>query len=216
MLNLILLGPPGAGKGSQAKSLAACYGIPHISTGDILRAAVRDKTELGVKAKAYMDKGALAPDDLVVEIVAERVKMDDCKAGFILDGFPRNIPQAEAVEMMLGALGKKTDKVINIQVSHREIIKRLSGRWVCRNCGEGYHIIFNPPMEDKKCDKCKGEIYQRDDDKEDTILARLKVYDEQTSPLIDFYKKKGSLVTVDGIGGFQEITEKIVNVVKGK
>ena len=216
MLNLILLGPPGAGKGSQAKSLAARYGIPHISTGDILRAAVRDKTELGVKAKAYMDKGALAPDDLVVEIVAERVKMDDCKAGFILDGFPRNIPQAEAVEMMLGALGKKTDKVINIQVSHREIIKRLSGRWVCRNCGEGYHIIFNPPMEDKKCDKCKGEIYQRDDDKEDTILARLKVYEEQTAPLIDFYKKKGSLVTVDGIGGFQEITEKIVNVVKGK
>ncbi|MDP2681840.1 MAG: adenylate kinase [Deltaproteobacteria bacterium] len=216
MLNLILLGPPGAGKGSQAKSLAARYGIPHISTGDILRAAVRDRTELGVKAKTYMDKGALAPDDLVVEIVAERVKMDDCKAGFILDGFPRNIPQAEAVEMMLGALGKKTDKVINIQVSHREIIKRLSGRWVCRNCGEGYHIIFNPPMENKKCDKCKGEIYQRDDDKEDTILARLKVYDEQTAPLIDFYKKKGSLVTVDGIGGFQEITEKIVNVVKGK
>ena len=216
MLNLILLGPPGAGKGSQAKSLSARYGIPHISTGDILRAAVRDRTELGVKAKTYMDKGALAPDDLVVEIVAERVKMDDCKAGFILDGFPRNIPQAEAVEMMLGALGKKTDKVINIQVSHREIIKRLIGRWVCRNCGEGYHIIFNPPMENKKCDKCKGEIYQRDDDKEDTILARLKVYDEQTSPLIDFYKKKGSLVTVDGIGGFQEITEKIVNVVKGK
>lgn len=216
MLNLILLGPPGAGKGSQAKSLAARYGIPHISTGDILRAAVRDKTELGVKARSYMDKGALVPDGLVVEMVADRLKMDDCKAGFILDGFPRNIPQAEAVEMMLSALGKKTDKVINIQVSHREIIKRLSGRWVCRNCGEGYHIIFNPSMEEKKCDKCKGEIYQRDDDKEDTILARLKVYDEQTSPLIDFYKKKGSLVTVDGIGGFQEITEKIVNVVKGK
>lgn len=216
MLNLILLGPPGAGKGSQAKSLAARYGIPHISTGDILRAAVRDKTELGVKARSYMDKGALVPDGLVVEMVADRLKMDDCKAGFILDGFPRNIPQAEAVEMMLSALGKKTDKVINIQVSHREIIKRLSGRWVCRNCGEGYHIIFNPSMEEKKCDKCKGEIYQRDDDKEDTILARLKVYDEQTSPLIDFYKKKGSLATVDGIGGFQEITEKIVNVVKGK
>lgn len=216
MLNLILLGPPGAGKGSQAKSLAARYGIPHISTGDILRAAVRDKTELGVKAKSYMDKGALVPDALVVEMVEDRLKMDDCKAGFILDGFPRNIPQAEAVEMMLSALGKKTDKVINIHVSHREIIKRLSGRWVCRNCGEGYHIIFNPSMEEKKCDKCKGEIYQRDDDKEDTILARLKVYDEQTSPLIDFYKKKGSLVTVDGIGGFQEITEKIVNAIKGK
>jgi len=216
VLNLILLGPPGAGKGSQAKSLAARYGIPHISTGDILRTAVRDKTELGVKAKSYMDKGALVPDGLVVEMVAGRLKLEDCKAGFILDGFPRNIPQAEVIEMMLCDLGKKTDKVIYIQVSHKEIIKRLSGRWVCRNCGEGYHIIFNPSMEEKKCDKCKGEIYQRDDDKEDTILARLKVYDEQTSPLIDFYKKKGSLVTVDGIGGFQEITEKIVNVVKGK
>ena len=213
MLNLILLGPPGAGKGSQAKSLAARYGIPHISTGDILRAAVRDRTELGVKAKTYMDKGALVPDALVVEIVAERVKMDDCKAGFILDGFPRNIPQAEAVEMMLSALGKKTDKVINIQVSHREIIKRLIGRWVCRNCGEGYHIIFNPPMENKKCDKCKGEIYQRDDDKEDTILARLKIYEEQTAPLIDFYKKRGSLISIEGAGGFGEITEKILNAV---
>lgn len=216
MINLILLGPPGAGKGSQAKSLATRYGIPHISTGDILRAAVRDKTPLGIKARAYMDKGALAPDNLVVDIVAERLTRDDCNAGFILDGFPRNIAQAEAVEKMLGELGKKTDKVVNIEVSHKEIVKRLSGRRVCRSCGEGYHIIFNPPVDDKKCDKCKGELYQRDDDKEDTIEARLKVYDEQTAPLVDFYKKKGSLVTVDGIGGFQEITEKIVNAVKGK
>jgi len=216
VLNLILLGPPGAGKGSQAKGLAARYGVPHISTGDILRVAVRDKTELGVKARSYMDKGALVPDNLVVEIVAERLRIDDCKTGFILDGFPRNILQAEAVEKMMGELGEKVDKVVNIEVSHKEIVKRLSGRRVCRSCGEGYHIIFNPPMEDKKCDKCKGEIYQRDDDKEDTILTRLKVYEEQTAPLIDFYKKRGSLISVDGIGGFQEITEKIVNVVKGK
>ncbi len=216
MLNLVLLGPPGAGKGSQAKSLAVRYGIPQISTGDILRVAVRDKTPLGIKARSYMDKGTLVPDNLMVEIVAERLAKDDCKAGFILDGFPRNIAQAEIVEKMLGDLGGKVDKVINIEVSHKEIVKRLSGRRVCRSCGEGYHIIFNPPIEDKKCDKCKSELYQRDDDKEDTIEARLKVYDEQTAPLIDFYKKKGSLVTIGGIGGFQEITEKIVNVVKGK
>lgn len=216
MINLILLGPPGAGKGSQAKSLASRFGIPQISTGDILRAAIRDKTQLGIKAKAYMDKGALVPDNLVVDIVAERLKGDDCKAGFILDGFPRNIAQAEAVEKMLGSLGKKADKVINIEVPHKEIVKRLSGRRVCRNCGEGYHVIFNPALDDKKCDKCKGELYQRDDDKEDTIETRLKVYEEQTAPLVGFYKEKGSLVTIDGIGGFQEITEKIVNAVKGK
>ena len=216
MLNLILLGSPGAGKGSQAKSLAEKYAIPQISTGDILRVAVRDKTDLGVKAKSYMDKGALVSDELVVDIVAERLKNDDCKAGFILDGFPRNIPQAEAVEKMLGELGKKIDCVINIEVSRKEIIKRLSGRRVCRKCGEGYHIIFNPPLEDKVCDKCKGELYQRDDDKEDTIEARLKVYEEQAALLIDFYKKKGSLMAINGIGGFKEITEKIVNAIESR
>ena len=216
MLNLILLGSPGAGKGSQAKSLAEKYAIPQISTGDILRVAVRDKTDLGVKAKSYMDKGALVPDELVVDIVAERLKNDDCKTGFILDGFPRNISQAEAVEKMLDELGKKIDRVINIEVSRKEIIKRLSGRRVCRKCGEGYHIIFNPPLEDKVCDKCRGELYQRDDDKEDTIEARLKVYEEQAALLIDFYKKKGSLMAINGIGGFKEITEKIVNAIESR
>lgn len=216
MLNLILLGSPGAGKGSQAKSLAEKYAIPQISTGDILRVAVRDKTDLGVKAKSYMDKGALVPDELVVDIVAERLKNDDCKTGFILDGFPRNISQAEAVEKMLDELGKKIDRVINIEVSRKEIIKRLSGRRVCRKCGEGYHIIFNPPLEDKVCDKCRGELYQRDDDKEDTIEARLKVYEEQAALLIDFYKKKGSLRVINGIGGFKEITEKVVNAIESR
>lgn len=216
MLTLILLGPPGAGKGSQAKSLSLRYGIPQVSTGDILRSAVKDKTDLGVKAKSYMDKGALVPDGLVVEIVAERIKKDDCKNGFILDGFPRTISQAKAFEGMLDEMGKKINRVVNIEVSHKEIIKRISGRRVCRNCGESYHVIFNPPVNDKKCDKCKGELYQRDDDKEDTIEARLKVYEEQTAPLIGFYKKKRSLATIDGIGGFQEITEKIVNVLKRK
>ena len=216
MLNLILLGSPGAGKGSQAKSLAEKYAIPQISTGDILRVAVRDKTDLGMKAKSYMDKGALVPDELVVDIVAERLKNDDCKTGFILDGFPRNISQAEAVEKMLDELGKKIDRVINIEVSRKEIIKRLSGRRVCRKCGEGYHIIFNPPLEDKVCDKCRGELYQRDDDKEDTIEARLKVYEEQAALLIDFYKKKGSLRVINGIGGFKEITEKVVNAIESR
>lgn len=216
MLNLILLGSPGAGKGSQAKSLAEKYAIPQISTGDILRVAVRDKTDLGMKAKSYMDKGALVSDELVVDIVAERLKNDDCKTGFILDGFPRNISQAEAVEKMLDELGKKIDRVINIEVSRKEIIKRLSGRRVCRKCGEGYHIIFNPPLEDKVCDKCRGELYQRDDDKEDTIEARLKVYEEQAALLIDFYKKKGSLRVINGIGGFKEITEKVVNAIESR
>lgn len=212
-MNLILLGPPGAGKGSQGKSLAEKYTIPQISTGDILRAAVRDKTDLGIKAKSYMDKGALVPDNLVVEIVAERLKKSDCNGGFILDGFPRNILQAEAVERMLAQFGKRIDHVINIEVSRKEIVKRLSGRRVCRNCGEGYHIIFNPPLDDKKCDKCGGELYQREDDREDTIETRMKVYEEQTAPLIDFYKKKDFLVSIDGIGGFKDITEKIVHAI---
>ncbi len=216
MLNLILLGPPGAGKGSQGKSLAEKYGIPQISTGDILRGAVRDKTDLGIKAKSYMDRGALVPDGLVLEIVAERLKRGDCNSGFILDGFPRNISQAEAVEKLLKEAGKKIDRAINIEIQHREIIKRLSGRRVCRKCGEGYHIIFNPPMDDKICDKCKGELYQREDDKEDTIEARLKVYEEQTAPLIGFYRRKGILTPINGVGGFQEITEKIINALGGK
>lgn len=213
MFNLILLGPPGAGKGSQGKSLSETYKIPQVSTGDILRAAVRDKTELGIKAKSYMDKGELVPDTLVVEIVAERLRKNDCHNGFILDGFPRNILQAKAVEKILAGLGKNINYIINIEVPRKEIIKRLSGRRVCRNCGEGYHIIFNPSFDDKRCDKCKGELYQRDDDKEDTIEARLKVYEEQTAPLVDFYGKKGALISIDGVGGFKDITEKIVNAI---
>lgn len=215
-MNIILLGPPGAGKGSQAKNLANIFHIPQISTGDILRVAVKDKTDLGIKARSYMDKGTLVPDDLVVDIVAERLHKDDCKNGFILDGFPRNISQEVAIELILDELGKKIDYVINIEVLHKEIVKRISGRRVCRHCGEGYHIIFNPPMDEKKCDKCKGELYQRDDDKEDTIEARLKVYGEQTAPLIEFYDKKRLLISIDGVGGFREITDKIVNAIKGK
>jgi len=213
VFTLILLGPPGAGKGSQGKSLSEAYKIPQVSTGDILRAAVRDKTELGIKAKSYMDKGELVPDSLVVEIVAERLRKNDCHNGFILDGFPRNILQAKAVEKILAGLGKKIHYIINIEVPRKEIIKRLSGRRVCRNCGEGYHLIFNPSVDDKRCDKCKGELYQRE---EDTIEARLKVYEEQTAPLIDFYRKKGALISIDGVGGFKDITEKIVNAIESR
>jgi len=216
VFTLILLGPPGAGKGSQGKSLSETYKIPQVSTGDILRAAVRDKTELGIKAKSYMDKGELVPDSLVVEIVAERLRKNDCHNGFLLDGFPRNILQAKAVEKILAGLGKKIHYIINIEVPRKEIIKRLSGRRVCRNCGEGYHLIFNPSVDDKRCDKCKGELYQREDDKEDTIEARLKVYEEQTAPLIDFYRKKGALISIDGVGGFKDITEKIVNAIESR
>jgi len=216
VFTLILLGPPGAGKGSQGKSLSEAYKIPQVSTGDILRAAVRDKTELGIKAKSYMDKGELVPDSLVVEIVAERLRKNDCHNGFLLDGFPRNILQAKAVEKILAGLGKKIHYIINIEVPRKEIIKRLSGRRVCRNCGEGYHLIFNPSVDDKRCDKCKGELYQREDDKEDTIEARLKVYEEQTAPLIDFYRKKGALISIDGVGGFKDITEKIVNAIESR
>ncbi len=216
MLNLILLGPPGAGKGSQSKSLAEKYRIPQVSTGDILRAAIRDKTDLGTRAKSYMDKGVLVPDNLVVEIVAERLKKGDCKSGFILDGFPRNIVQAEAVEKMMSMLGRKIDRVINIEVLNKEIIKRLSGRRVCRDCGECYHIIFNPSVNEKRCERCGGELYQREDDKEDTIEARLKVYEEQTAPLVDFYMNKGILVSVNGMGGFGEVTEKVVNAIERK
>ena len=163
-----------------------------------------------------MDKGELVPDSLVVEIVAERLRKNDCHNGFILDGFPRNILQAKAIEKILAGLGKKIHYIINIEVPRKEIIKRLSGRRVCRNCGEGYHLIFNPSVDDKRCDKCKGELYQREDDKEDTIEARLKVYEEQTAPLIDFYRKKGALISIDGVGGFKDITEKIVNAIESR
>ncbi|MGB9807572.1 MAG: adenylate kinase, partial [Thermosulfidibacteraceae bacterium] len=178
------------------------------------RAAVREGTQLGIEAKKYMDRGELVPDEIVIGIVRERIVQDDCKKGFILDGFPRTVVQAEALDRMLEELGISIDYVINIDVPEEEIIKRLSGRRTCRNCQAMYHVIFNPPKKEGVCDKCGGELYQRDDDKEETIRARLEVYKKQTAPLIEYYSKRGKLVNIDGRKGINEIFTEIVNVLE--
>lgn len=213
-MNIILLGAPGAGKGTQGKNLSEKFRIPQISTGDILRANVRSRTPLGLKAREYMDRGALVPDDIVVGMVVDRIQLDDCVNGFILDGFPRNIKQAEVLESTLSAMGKKIDNVIGINVDRKELVRRLSGRRVCRKCGASYHVIFNPPVNIGMCDTCGSEIYQRDDDKEDTIEARLKVYEQETFPLIEYYSEKGLNVEVDGIGTVDQITKAIVDAIE--
>ncbi|RLI84371.1 adenylate kinase [Archaeoglobales archaeon] len=210
-MNLILLGAPGAGKGTQAKLIVSKYNIPQISTGDMLREAVAKQTELGKKAKEYMDKGELVPDDVVIGIVKERLAQPDCEKGFILDGFPRTLKQAEALDKILDELGKKIDAVINVAVPEDEIVRRIVNRRTCKKCGAVYHLIYNPPKESGKCDKCGGELYQRDDDREETVKERLKVYKAQTEPLIDYYSKKGLVYDVDGAksidGVFEEIKE---------
>lgn len=206
-LNIIMLGAPGAGKGTQARQLSLKYNIPHISTGDILREAVKNRTPLGLKAKSYLDSGKLVPDDVIIDVVKERLEQDDCRNGFILDGFPRTIAQAEALDSVRGDL-----KVININVDEAELIKRLSGRRVCRKCGANYHIIYSPPVNEGRCNMCGGELYQRDDDTEDTIKARLEVYRNQTAPLIEYYRKKKMLYTVSGKGSVDDIFNEIVKV----
>ncbi|MBI1911246.1 MAG: adenylate kinase [Deltaproteobacteria bacterium] len=213
-MNLILLGAPGAGKGTQGKNLSEKFRIPQISTGDILRANVRSKTSLGLKAKEYMDKGALVPDDIVVGMVSDRITQEDCTNGFILDGFPRNINQAEVLKNTLEGMGMKIDHVIGIDVERKELVRRLSGRRVCRKCGASYHVIFNPPVNIGICDSCGSEIYQRDDDKEDTIEARLKVYEQETFPLIEYYTKKDLYRSVNGIGTVDQITKTIVDIIE--
>jgi adenylate kinase len=212
-MNIIFLGPPGSGKGTQAKLLCNKYEIPHISTGDMLRDAVKNKTPLGIKAKEYMKKGALVPDDIIVEIVKERIAEKDCKNGFILDGFPRNLYQGEVLDSYLAEVNLNIDYVLYIEVDEKEIIKRLSGRRVCRNCGEGYHIIYNPPVNDGICNKCGGELYQREDDREDTVKVRLDVYNEETSSLVSYYKDRGILKTISGIGGIEQIHKEIVEAI---
>jgi adenylate kinase len=197
-LRLVLLGPPGAGKGTQAKVLSKEYNIPHISTGDILREAVKTKTPIGLKAKVYMDKGELVPDDVVIEMVAQRVAKPDCENGFMLDGFPRTAAQAKALDATLAELKRPVDLVLYFKTSVETIIQRLSGRRVCRICGENYHVKNIPPKVAGKCDKDGGELYQRDDDKEDTILNRIKVYDKTVPEIISYYEGKGMLRTVSG------------------
>jgi adenylate kinase len=211
-MNLILLGPPGAGKGTQAQKIVDRYHIPQISTGDILRAAVKEKTPLGVKAKGFMDQGKLVPDELVIGIIEERLKAPDCQAGFILDGFPRTTVQAEALQPILSRARKQIDHVINIEVDEEELVRRLTGRRTCKNCGAMFHVHFQPPKKEGICDRCGGPLYQREDDKEETIRTRLKEYQRQTAPLIDYYERKKMLRSIQGVGGQDQIFEGIVRV----
>ena len=211
-MNLVLLGPPGAGKGTQAKMMIDRYRIPQISTGDILRVALKERTPLGLKAKEYMDKGLLVPDEVVIDIIKDRLKEADCRNGYILDGFPRTVAQAQALDKVLTAMNSGIDHVISIEVDKGELIKRLTGRRTCRQCGRGYHAIFDPPLNKDICDKCQGELYQRDDDNEDTVRNRLEVYDSQTFPLIQFYKEKDLVRSIGGQGGIQQIFDRIAKV----
>ena len=213
-MRLIIFGPPGAGKGTQAERIVKKTGIPHISTGDMFREAAAKQTELGRKVKEYMDKGELVPDDIVVKVVEERLKQPDCEKGFLLDGFPRTLIQAKALDEILERLKTRIDAVINLEVSEEEIIKRLSNRRVCKVCGAVYHLIFNPPKTPGKCDKCGGELYQRDDDKEEAIRNRLKVYQTQTQPLIEYYRKKEVLKNVNGNKSINDVEKEIENILK--
>ncbi len=215
-MNLILLGPPGAGKGTQAQMIAERYHIPQISTGDILRKAVKEETLLGKKAKAFMDRGQLVPDEVVIGIIDERLRTSDCNPGFILDGFPRTIPQAEALQPILTKMGKSIDYVINIDVDTEELVRRLTGRRTCKNCGAMFHILFHPPKAEGICDRCGGTLYQREDDKEETIRIRMSEYQRQTSPLIQYYQLKNTLRSIQGIGDQKEIFERIAGLLDPK
>jgi adenylate kinase len=197
-MNLVLMGLPGAGKGTQAEKIVEKYGIPHISTGDMFRAAIKDSTELGLKAKSFMDKGNLVPDEVTIGIVRERLSKEDCAEGFLLDGFPRTVAQAEALENILTDLHKKINFVINIDVDQEILMERLTGRRICKSCGSTYHLVFNPPAKDGVCDRCGGELYQRADDNAETVQNRLEVNQKQTKPLLDFYEGKGYLRNING------------------
>ncbi|EEO1853506.1 adenylate kinase [Listeria monocytogenes] len=210
-MKLVLMGLPGAGKGTQAEQIVEKYNIPHISTGDMFRAAMKNNTELGKKAKSFMDNGDLVPDEVTNGIIRERLAEDDAKNGFLLDGFPRTVEQAEELENILNDLGTELDAVINIEVDKDVLMKRLTGRWICRTCGKTYHEIYNPPKVPGKCDLDGGELYQRDDDKKETVEKRLNVNMKQTKPLLDFYSEKGKL---HNINGEQDIKDVFVDVEK--
>jgi adenylate kinase len=209
-MNIILLGPPGAGKGTQAKKIQEYYSLPHISTGDILRENINNNTSLGMRAKSYMSRGELVPDELLITLIKDRLSKKDCSAGFMLDGYPRTIPQADALQMILTESGKKVDAVLNISVDDQELIERLSGRRMCK-CGASFHVMFNRPEKEDICNACKGKLYQRDDDKPEAISNRLHVYKKQTQPLIDYYNKKEILRTIDGSKEISQIFEDIKN-----
>lgn len=211
-MKIIMLGAPGAGKGTQAKMIAEKCGIPHISTGDIFRANIKNGTELGAKAKEYMDKGLLVPDELVCDLVVDRIQQADCEKGYILDGFPRTIPQAEALENALNAIEQKLDYAIDIDVPDENIINRMSGRRACVGCGATYHVLFNPTKVEGKCDVCGESLILRDDDKPETVKKRLDVYHTQTQPLIDFYTERKVLVEVDGTQSMEKVFEDIMKI----
>ena len=211
-MKIIMLGAPGAGKGTQAKQIAGKYSIPHISTGDIFRANIKNGTELGKKAKEYMDQGLLVPDELTCDLVVDRIGQDDCKNGFVLDGFPRTIPQAEALTNALNELGQKMDYAIDVDVPDENIVKRMSGRRACLECGATYHVVSIPPKKEGICDACGSELVLRDDDKPETVQKRLDVYHEQTQPLIDYYKEAGILKSVDGTQPMEDVFAEIVKI----
>ncbi len=211
-MKIIMLGAPGAGKGTQAIKIAEKYGVPHISTGDIFRANIKNGTELGKKAKEYMDKGSLVPDELTCDLVVDRIHQDDCANGFVLDGFPRTIPQAEALDKALTKDNEKMDFAIDIEVPDDSIVKRMGGRRACVNCGATYHVVSAPPKVEGICDHCGGKLTIRDDDKPETVQHRLSVYHEQTQPLIDFYKKAGILHSVDGTKQLDEVFADVVKI----
>ena len=210
MMRLVLLGPPGAGKGTQASAIVKKYNIPHISTGDIFRANIKEGTDLGKKAKEYMDKGLLVPDELVVSIVKDRLTKDDCANGFLLDGFPRTVNQAEALDAELLTMGINLNRVINIDANTNILIARAIGRRICKECGATYHVSFNPPKVEGVCDLDNAPLFQRDDDVEETVSTRINVYLDQTQPLIDYYQRKGLILNIDGTRPIDEIFDKIV------
>jgi adenylate kinase len=212
-VNIVLMGLPGAGKGTQAEKIVEKYGIPHISTGDMFRAAMKEETELGLKAKSFIDKGELVPDEVTIGIVRERLSKEDAHKGFLLDGFPRTVAQADALENILDNLGKKIDYVVNIQVDKGVLMERLTGRRICKTCGATYHLVFNPPSEEGVCDRCGGELYQRADDNEETVQNRLDVNIKQTQPLLDFYQDKGYLVNIDGQRDINDVFSDIDDLI---
>ena len=213
-MRIVLVGPPGAGKGTQARELQGAFGIPQISTGDLLREAVRAGTALGKQAQAFMDKGELVPDQLVTDLVAERIQKPDCTQGFLLDGFPRTIAQAEALSKELARHQRRLDAVVSIVVPRQELVARLGGRWVCRSCQAMYHELFNPPKKTGVCDSCQGELYQRSDDKSETVNARLEVYERSTAPLLSYYRDRSLLHDIDGTGKLEEVSERITQMLK--
>ncbi|WP_047983268.1 adenylate kinase [Ornithinibacillus californiensis] len=213
-MNLLLMGLPGAGKGTQAEKISEKYNIPHISTGDMFRSAIKEGTELGVKAKSFMDQGALVPDEVTIGIVKERLSKDDCEKGFLLDGFPRTTPQAEALQTLLSDMNQAIDHVLHVKVPEEKLVERLSGRRICPTCGRAYHVMYNPPEKEGICDKDGSALIQRDDDKPETVKNRLNINIEQSKPLLDFYEDRGYLVTINGDQDIDKVFQDIQSIIE--